>query len=423
MAENAENLHPPIPAGWDGEPRLVVFYIPLEVPLGLPQGSTYTFERTESVDWLKGVPLHPVEGLTPRRNTLGRNFVSLQIWREKEKARLSDAPFTAAMNVAARVRGEKDRIREVSSDDGLVQEIVGLVFEAVTPLLKSEGGVKKAVSDAFDRCLEAINSLIRAYLLATKDLRVHLVSRQKLPPAIPWITRPPDAFDWGGMAMFWVNEGTSLRSPVEDLKHDDLEKLNLWLSNLLNGNPLVPFSEWRAIARRACFIEGDQATAVVACHTASEILLDAVLLLLAWEESTPRQDTRSWFDEGLAKRVRTYYAARLGGRWDTTDSKTVAGKWHSNVSKIRHRVVHAGYRPSEREAKDALVAADQLVDFVKDRLANKRTTYPKTALLVWGVPGFKRVGLYKGQIKRFVEEGMSEETDWMKSYRTWLKDE
>jgi len=66
-------------------------------------------------------------------------------------------------------------------------------------------------------------------------------------------------------------------------------------------------------SRRAETIYADFTMAIVEAEVACEVLLDAVLLVMAWEEGTEPSVAATWFDDGLATRVRKYYATRLGG--------------------------------------------------------------------------------------------------------------
>lgn len=58
----------------------------------------------------------------------------------------------------------------------------------------------------------------------------------------------------------------------------------------------------------------------------------------------------------------------------------------------------------------------------KETAHGKRKTYPRTAPLVLGRPGFENRGAYCGKIKDFAEKQAANEDPWIQSYQAWLRD-
>jgi hypothetical protein len=413
----------------DDSPRFVIFFIPLPVPLGLPTGSTYRLEREEIVGWLKGVEQYPTPETSPIPPEFvgdGHNLVSLKIWQVPYKFVPAVAQIDCAMQVAKAVLADTtDSPASVAAAENFADtapEEFTTVVEAVTPFIRDKDqNDDAAITLAFDRCLEEVNFLQRAYLLTTHRLKVRTVSRQVLPPVVPMGMRNLLTGQWSGPAPFWVNVGLNLPFGTTALEQSQYEQLIAIMGRLRAKDPFAQSSDWSHHARQFHDLDGNYALAVVASYTASELLLDGLLLLMAWEEGLQRKDSKEWFDFGLPTRIRRYYASRLGGVWDITKGEFPIGQWYSQLGRVRHRVVHTGYRPSEQDSRQGLDAFGVLEDFLKRRAAAKRLLYPRTALLFLGQPGLTRLGLYNGKIRRFAEEQALVEPGWLASYRQWLE--
>ncbi len=208
---------PPLPPNWAGEPRFIIFFIPTPVPLALPQDSTFAFARDEDVPWMQGVATSPVPGVEPRYvDPEGEKggFVSIKVWRLSEKLTLDTAQIRRALRaykwmVDPDGRDRGDPMPESPEEPGVDSETT--VFEAVTPLIPThvEGEIdeSRSISDAFDRCLESLERLYRAYIVSEHDWRVLILTRRSISPTIPWTTVDPFDKDFGGVGLFLTNEG------------------------------------------------------------------------------------------------------------------------------------------------------------------------------------------------------------------------
>jgi hypothetical protein len=218
-----------------------------------------------------------------------------------------------------------------------------------------------------------------------------------------------------------IHEGVSLRmgGPAVEVQETDAWKVIAVLSRIKKGDPLQASSEQVYRANRAYWVDGDYAATVGAAFSACEVLLNSVLLMMAWEEGTGRDIPRGWFEEqGLVRRLRTHYHNRLGGSWDPNNPNRIIGRVMA-LAELRGRVVHAGYWPTEREAAGAREVMGDLSDFVKGRLIASFDRYPRTALLLLGEPGFRRLGKWE-EADRFMREQGALEEPWLASYREWL---
>lgn len=405
---------------------LVVFFISLPAPVGLPDGAIYSFIDVETrVPELEGVHIAQ-RPEAPAVESGGEMLCSLRFWQELITDPLEDMGIDAAFRLVKRILPSLLPDDEPAETDAEARERLAhdvgayiTVVEAVTPVTASDPDPDSdAFTDAFERCFEQIDQTISAYRLYARQ-PVPRLTREQLPPIIPFATRPLlSAEGWHGLSLFFLHLNVGAVRP-EELDEAELETFNLYLETVSRGHPLALYSEKSLDAETALKKEGRFGDAVVHAQTSIEILLDALLALLVWEEGkTPDEAAAEEFqDAGFQKRVRTHFHTRLGGDW-RTEGGDVLTRWAEHVAAMRHRVVHAGYRPTREEARLAVAVAGEVEKFVRHRVIDRRNTYPRTALLMLGRPGLERAGVWAGRIQRFAERADSE-PPWIESFASW----
>ena len=416
---------PSIPDGWAGTPLFILFFIPAPIPLAIPNGNSITvFRDEEDVDWLRGM-MKPIPGYESRIAT-GKNFVSIQTWQHDEPASISMKPLQMALNVYGAGIGMDDIPHsEIMAPAGVYRSTT---FEVVTPLLPASdhlGGINiaRSVSDAFDRSLDALNQLYRAYILQSKDPYVYPLNRRNVFSLIPWTTRSPYDFVYGAVSYFQANENPPFledgsmpvpRRPL--LSQQEWEEAMAAFTRILQKEPLMASSEHRRVAERSFVVHADYASTVVWSHTFIETFLDSVLLSMTYEERISEDDVRDLFaSEQFFKRLRTQYS-RLSEKWNPNDETTIIGRWIKDVRFIRNDVLHHGYIPTEHEALQALTTAGEMAEFVKEEILVRRQKYPRTTLLLFGMPGLDSRGLWGGELKDMAEQDMLQ---WIASFQEW----
>lgn len=398
--------------GWNGEPLVAVFFIALEQPMAVPDGTSLFATRLhEPVDWVKW--------------NEGHNFVGIRLHRtpitDTYQMQLEDAAmdvFKQATNWQAPPNPRNLNFDPIPPPQ---TEILASVAEVATPLLLMEDlDTRHALSNAFDRCIEELRKVTRAYFAVSHDVRFRPISRQTCRPLIPYTTQELDG-TWGQMGIFWSHEGVSvLPGGPDELTEQQFHALQVNLERARKGDPLTPFVERSRSAHRSFRIDGDYPTAIIAAYTACEVLLNAVLLLTAWEEGMRRNDTRGWFEGqgGFLSRVTGQVQPRLGGRWSSGASNDPLTQLRA-LSKIRNGIVHNGQLPEEANANRALETLGDIEDFVKQRLGAKRQIYPRSALSLLGSPGMERLGFWDKWMEHFVNEHAENEPDWIASFIDW----
>jgi hypothetical protein len=400
---------------------IVVFFFRLPDALPLPDGSTYTFELDDPVPELEGVQLFPVADAEPWAWEGGNNFVSLRFWRTSAipiplAAQFAVVDEALERGLPSEFRPEEPSNRESLAAEGLAdQDTYSTVVEAVTTM-KGESS-EQALSDAFDNCLEKAIDIFRACRLIA-GTAIHHLSYERLDPIVLYARRSlSGAWDYESLSLLLLHLRAGQLAPPP-LGRSEVEGLNQHIEMLLRDHPLLPYAERRLDARVARYVDGDYGDTIVQVQIAAEILFDAVLQLMLWEEGVDAADAAdSIYGVGLAKRVRTHYHPRLGGDWRTDGSGAIA-EWSTAVARLRGRVVHAGYRPSREEAQNALASADRLEAFIRERMARRRNQYPRTALVALGRRGLLAERAWTRRIRDFLDRA-DEEPDWLVAFGEW----
>ncbi len=423
----------PILAGWPKEPLLVVFFIPLPRSLAIPDGSMFMFRRRGVLPWPRYY--------WPQTNATlpGKNYVVLKVHRVTEELTPNVKPLDQALRVALSV---------THSDPGVMHpadmppyQSKATVIEAATPLvptMRTAGtlDVDKSIDDSFDAIMDTLGDLTRAYLAAGGISSVPVPTRHSLFTFLPFTTRSPvetaeehrgereaQRAAWGALGIYRPTDQVDRYIPrdVHELSPAEFKKMLTMLTRLDEGDPFGLYTQRARACQRAIYIEPDYVTASIEAQLASEFLLDALLLVLAWEENVTPEDAANWFMESLTRRIRRHYRSRLGGSWEPRHGRTVLGRWARRTRDLRNMVAHSGHRPAESEVVASLQAFGLLEAYVKNRLSARRNRYPRTTLLLLGTPGLEGRGLFLGEIKRFAETVADNEPSWFKSFSAWAR--
>jgi hypothetical protein len=292
-------------------------------------------------------------------------------------------------------------------------------------------------ADALTRCITLTDRVLRAHRQATEStygaLAYVRLSNQVLAYSAQGIretvvingdthvfTKPVG--DWGAASVIMLDHW-NLADPFAGKEWDDdvAERFDYWLREQERGNPTNLWRERFIEANRALKVTGEMSNAVIQSNTSCEVLLDTVLALLLWEEGEDPKAAAPIFEHGkVLRRVTREYPARLQGTWSTKSG--AIGDWYTNCYRLRHRVVHAGYTPSPREAQAAVESALGLQRFLWERIAARRTAYPRSALMTLARQGLEQRGLWSGQIRRFAEEVAPTEPNWRDAYSAFYRD-
>lgn len=395
--------------------ELLIFVLLLPDPVPLPHGSTWTHELDLPAPGLEGVA-RQVTADTPTREPAGFNFVSLKFWQVREASAHS---YSAASRVVDAI---SSTVRLSDSAGPQTEDAYRTVVEAVTWVEDSSD--REEASRALDRCVDELLALHRSYRLGARAL-VPSLTYERIHPVVMRLGRRPESEDPAEVHGIVILDHTNM--PVaapEPLKDATREEMALVSPRLSAGDPFMLYMERRLEGMTEGLVNGRHGESVVQTAIAAEILLDAILGLLMWEESEAEQmteaDAAAVFSTDLLPRVRSEYHPRLGGQWALGAENL--SPWYEQLARLRGRVVHAGYRPDAVEAQLARNALVTLESFIGDRLAKNSSAYPKTAWLFLGDAGFAKRGKPKAPRKWAEALGQpiaEAQRAWVHQYVAW----
>ncbi|HWK80290.1 MAG TPA: hypothetical protein VNP95_05965 [Thermomicrobiales bacterium] len=373
---------------------------------------------------------YPAESrlLVPRKNdpapwikfTEGTNFVGMQFWKVPDPPDRFIRQDVAAIVVANHrlTRNPLLAFPEIGAEFQGIEPVDGTIVELATAIkIESPEQARMAISDAFDRCVEELNTFLRAYRMTSGDPTIRTVTRQTCRPFIQTLFERAvgDEYEYYGHTLFGTHEPNITPDSTKEMSDDELWDLSVSLSRHQRRDP---FSVWADIARSAhryYLVDGDYSATVISCQTAFEVLLNTTLLCISWETKIPRNETRKWTRDAspFMSRITKHLQPHLGGNWSSilTDFK--------RISSSRNDIVHDGRSPSELDARDCLEALVRVEDFAKDRLAVQRKQYPRTALLLLGEPGFKKRNVWDRWTRDWISRNAPEEPDWILEFAAW----
>jgi hypothetical protein len=425
--------------------RGVIFFLLLPEPIPFPDGEIFSFvgephASLSTYGWMQTREVGPAP-----EEAEGRLFTSLRFWQipvkwtdsiDREYELINEAirrAVPAAVLEETRADGEDsdedvpteselmDAMRAFGIDDADVDKILSkppshyaTVVEAVTALVPVEGP-PDVMSDAFDRCVDALTQLVGAYRRAAIE-PIAAVTRERLPAAVYYLTfrLSEPKTDWSH-GLFLAHMSASQMFERDLATREQVEDIKRQLRAELGNHPLTPNLD-RAVDARYALRMGDTANAVVLAQVAAEIFLDALLGLLLWEEGVAPAAAYATLSIDLTRRVRTEYASRLGGDWNVDGSGAV-GSWRASLYQLRGRVIHADYLPSRSEARVAIEALEGLVEYCMIRLTQRVSRYPIAALVLVGPIGLEARGGWARQIREFAADNA--DNTWLRDYRRW----
>jgi len=415
--------------------QLITFYIPLPEPVALPADQVFYARRAEPVPWLDQVKW-PDRYRTLNHILRERNFVILRMAQLFGETSFDSSIIDTALSVAEHaLNGIPDRTFEIrnyarqepSSEKFVVQTIV----EATTVLLPANDE-DDAESSAFERVLGELRQWEMAYFQTTGDVSSTRISRSSVYPLIPYVTYSPSENRWGQLTIMQVNLGKAyFPKSTETLGAGQVEAITSLWQSIRRSDPLMEYEKSLYAADRLLEVQGDYSVSVVQLHTAGEILLDSLLISLAWEDisfedskSLTRDEVSSWFGRGssLEKRLRSQYHIRLRG-WTINKSGSPLHQWSTMVSALRNKIVHFGYEATVFEAYRCREAVSQVDNFVRDLLVSSDNAkkYPRTALIFNGKDRLQERGRLVGRAKQVLEDpGASTWASELKDFRSWI---
>jgi hypothetical protein len=394
-------------------PRVATFFSLYPEPLGLANGTHYCVVMKSPVrGFVSKVALHLKEGeapvyLDPRFHEL--LYVSVRFHQVTRQQSLYDENTSQLWRVVEAVGGPHFRPATPGAADADVKAMqesssvadsasVYTVVEMTTPIVIPREThwdpclpTDDVIGPTRTRCLDELMHIVNAYRFAQKIL-IPAPARERIGPIIIEAIRPanPDDGGWETTREL-INSFALPRQPSlkAEQRPDTMRAMTHYFLYENLGHPSIALANLQNEMDVALYHDGNFRGTVMSAHSASEVLLDAALTAMLFEEARTPETAANVFDNPLKTRLLKEYHERLGGAWAPQGSNAVA-VWLRDLLSLRHRVAHAGYMPSSGEATAAREAYYTLGRHLRDRLAAQVKKYPFTAGMLVSRGGFER---------------------------------
>jgi hypothetical protein len=244
---------------------------------------------------------------------------------------------------------------------------------------------EKSLTEVFELMVSKLNSLITAYMVVTKDYRVHPVSTEMFEFGSLYRIIDPAKWKDAARGLFLLHWQVPFEKP--ELPTDLQERIVSYTTVVDNGlNPFVLTEELSLTARRQ-LLTGSFREAVISAQTAVETLLTGVLArAMAGEGAAEDSIDQFMQDVPFMRRVRTEYHPRFGGDWKLDQPTSQIGEWYNATYQLRNRIVHAGHQPTRLEAAAAVEAAQSFRRYVVSLIKASKNEYPSLQKFFFDTP-------------------------------------
>lgn len=394
---------PPLPGLPPDANRITVaIYLPLPQPIPLSDGSVLTAPYMEGHD-------SPIVTRYWQVPDHGFSFAASIVAMRRAAER--------SHQIEARHATDHSEVPQLATVDGIQTIVEAVVTVPASPQDAPQDVLERALSQSLD----ALDRIIRSIRVTTMN-PMEVPTRQSLPSLVLVLAIDPEK-DQDSQVQLpspWFLEGAKPPAGIQDeLNDEELDEAQYRSALHSAGSRAHTFRDSAVEARTALQIRGDTSSAVVWANLAVEAFLDQVLALLVWEEGTRPRQAAPVFEFGLRSRVKRQYHQRLGGNWTFDTGPMAVWGGSGGLAELRGRVVHAGYRPSSEEARNAIQSIFKIQDFVSRRIRENRNDYPRTTMQMVGRQTLESEGLMVGSYAAIIDEIADAEPSWAREVTQW----
>jgi hypothetical protein len=234
------------------------------------------------------------------------------------------------------------------------------------------------VTMMFDRCLAAINRVIRAeLLLGLRDGWV--LAKESLDREIAYVASDKQS------NLLWLTLHDRKNNPVPVIPDPkrylvqvrDTIGVRLASDAAAQPHPLVLSRELERLALSQ-LRTGFQTPSIITLQTAAETYLRGVHRLLLVDAGGKEADVNTAVDIPFMSVIKTALPPLLGGDWVSTHSKP--RRYQDTLYDVRNGITHAGKEPTWQQVEPAFTAHRNLVAFVEHQVVRAWKRNPRTLL-------------------------------------------
>ncbi|HET9661371.1 MAG TPA: hypothetical protein VFP05_13630, partial [Thermomicrobiales bacterium] len=314
------------------QPSLVDFFLPTLWPLGFTGEQRLTLPRIEQIPW--GNDVEWEDWRLAMKVTAGANFVTIRIHRHEHSAVFDPrlGQYAMELNQQSAVSSPKSESNKEASEETQMISTSPVSFgdipipsvnnrativQLTTALFETENRSGDLLQWAFCNCLEELNLLEAAYLLATNDLKVRLTTLHNCFPFVPFTAHAQSdsrIISRGSVIPNLMSKHFDYE--VEDLTESQFERVLVFSSMLRRKNAMAEYGLRSIAARQTVEQDGNLTASFLEFYTATEMFLDSVLLMMAWEHIEHHRHSKltvnqvvQWFSgrTSLRSRITNYY--------------------------------------------------------------------------------------------------------------------
>jgi len=253
-----------------------------------------------------------------------------------------------------------------------------LWVSAETPLRRLPGE-PDIPARTLERCLRAVDVLLRAYRLATRDPSVHPLGPAGMHKTVPVGVRDNDG-QWKFLMMLVMRPESGIQSYPTTMTTQETFSFAKAVQGLVIQHPFIRGKDLELTAYRQAYALDDLMSAVVSLQTSVESSLFELwhvsMVDAGMSQSAIEAEIQT--DKPFKVLIRSTLPMILGGNWDVTAAGTPVGNYWQHLYLLRNDVVHSGLPVQEWQYERAYAAHLALRRYIAQRLLTKWRKYPRT---------------------------------------------
>ncbi|MGH4020600.1 MAG: hypothetical protein ACRDT0_15485 [Pseudonocardiaceae bacterium] len=286
-----------------------------------------------------------------------------------------------------------------------------------TPGLRLDWEPEEDQAFAFHRSLMALNMFLSAHELISKNTEMRTVSTVDLRPAAV-VGAITNAEGWRYLGIMVLHPEATQHVAAPGPPPADGQVYAQIMNELQAGHPFYPVRLWFNRAMRAGQFRGDAAECIVQLQISMESMLYGLWVTAMVDQGLSSREIDDTVPDivQFESLFKTKVPELIGGSWDVSRRDSPAGRYWSDVYKVRNLVVHRAHVPHAGELDAAISAYIDLRDYINERLWERATQYPRTLFAKLGEGGLQRHGWSTARIRKLAEAFKAEPDSWYLPY-------